>query len=182
MLYARSAELVAISHAAFIAFLLVGGYAAWRFPRLVWVHIPAVVLTAAIFAFGADCPLTDLEKYLRHQAGEPAYRGGFIAHYLLSMVPDGARAVAVPVVVVLVTAAAYTGYIGRRRRAGTEPKLTNANRADPGPTVSAHSTSMPSHRWRPATRGRHPGITRNANLASAATSSTPSGYFGSIRC
>jgi Protein of Unknown function (DUF2784) len=124
MLYARSADLVAITHAAFIAFLLVGGYAAWRFRRLVWVHIPAVVLTAAIFAFGADCPLTDLEKYLRHQAGEPAYRGGFIAHYVLPMVPDGARAVAVPVVVVLVTAAAYTRYIGRRRRASTEPTLT----------------------------------------------------------
>jgi Protein of Unknown function (DUF2784) len=54
MLYARSADLVAITHAAFIAFLLVGGYAAWRFPRLVWVHILAVVFTAAIFAFGAD--------------------------------------------------------------------------------------------------------------------------------
>jgi Protein of Unknown function (DUF2784) len=124
MLYARSADLVAIAHAAFIAFLLVGGYAAWRFPRLVWVHIPAVVVTAVIFAFGADCPLTDVEKYLRHQAGEPGYRGGFIAYYLLPMVPDGARAVAVPVVVVLVTAAAYTGYIGRRRRASTEPTLT----------------------------------------------------------
>lgn len=69
MLYERSADLVAITHVAFIAFLFVGGYAAWRFPRLLWVHIPAVVFTAAIFAFGADCPLTDLEKYLRHQAG-----------------------------------------------------------------------------------------------------------------
>jgi hypothetical protein len=120
MLYARSADLVVITHAAFIAFLLVGGFVAWRFPRLVWVHIPAVVVTAALFAFGADCPLTDLEKYFRRQAGEPAYRGGFIAHYLLPMVPDGARAVAVPVVVVLVTAVAYAGYIARRR-ASTEP-------------------------------------------------------------
>src|SRR5215207_474796 len=60
MPYARAADFVAITHAAFIAFLLVGGYAAWQFPRLVWVHIPAVVVTAAIFAFGADCPLTDL--------------------------------------------------------------------------------------------------------------------------
>jgi len=75
MLYARSADLVAITHAAFIVFLLVGGFVAWRLPRLVLVHIPAVVVTAALFAFGADCPLTDLEKYLRHRSGEPAYRG-----------------------------------------------------------------------------------------------------------
>jgi hypothetical protein len=124
MLYARSADLVVIVHAAFIAFVLVGGYAAWRLPRLVWVHIPAVLLTAALFAFGADCPLTDLEKYLRRRAGEPVYRDGFVAHYLLPIVPDGARAVALPVFVVVLTAAAYAGYIARRRRASAEPALT----------------------------------------------------------
>jgi hypothetical protein len=132
MLYARSADFVAIVHAAFITFLLVGGYVAWRWPRLVWVHLPALVVTATLFAFGADCPLTDLEKYLRRQTGEPAYRGGFIAHYLLPMVPDGARVVAVPLFVAVVTIAAYTGYIARRRRAGTELARTRQR-------ASAHS-------------------------------------------
>jgi hypothetical protein len=65
MLYAGSADFVAILHAGFIAFLLVGGFLAWRWPRLVWTHIPAVLVTAAVFALGADCPLTDLEKHLR---------------------------------------------------------------------------------------------------------------------
>jgi hypothetical protein len=139
MLYARSADVVVIVHAAFIAFVLVGGYAAWRLSRLAWAHIPAMLLTAALFAFGADCPLTDLEKYLRYRAGDPAYRGGFIAHYLLPGVLDGVRAVAVPVFVAVVTAAAYTGYIARRRRASTE-RARSANRADPQPTVSAPST------------------------------------------
>ena len=82
MLYARAADVVAATHAAFIAFLLIGGFLAWRWPRLVWAHIPAVVVTAAVFAFGADCPLTDLEKHFRRQVGERAYRDGFIAHYL----------------------------------------------------------------------------------------------------
>jgi uncharacterized protein DUF2784 len=124
MLYARAADLVAFTHAAFVAFLLVGGFVAWRWPRLVWAHLPAVVVTATVFAFGADCPLTDLEKYLRREAGERAYRDGFIAHYLLPMVADGVRAIAVPVVVVVVTAIAYAGYIVRRRRAG--PKTGRA--------------------------------------------------------
>jgi Protein of Unknown function (DUF2784) len=124
MLYARAADLVAFTHAAFVAFLLVGGFVAWRWPRLVWAHLPAVVVTATVFAFGADCPLTDLEKYLRREAGERAYRDGFIAHYLLPMVADGVRAIAVPVVVVVVTAIAYGGYIARRRRPGTEPAIT----------------------------------------------------------
>ena len=124
MLYAGSADFVAILHAAFIAFLLVGGFLAWRWPRLVWAHIPAVIVTAAVFAFNADCRLTDLEKYLRRQAGERAYRDGFIAHYLLPMVPDGVRTVVVPVFVVVVNAAAYGGYIARRHRAATGPGLT----------------------------------------------------------
>jgi hypothetical protein len=131
MLYARAADLVAFTHAAFVAFLLVGGFVAWRWPRLVWAHLPAVVVTATVFAFGADCPLTDLEKYLRRQTGEPAYRGGFIAHYLLPMMPDGARAVAVPVFFVVVTATAYVGYIARRRRAGTEPASQRGPRRPP---------------------------------------------------
>lgn len=107
MPYAGAADLVAIVHLAFIVFLLAGGFLAWRWPRLVWVHLPAVAVTATVFAFGADCPLTDLEKYLRRQAGERPYRDGFIAHYLLPMVPDGVRTIAVPVLVVMVNVAAY---------------------------------------------------------------------------
>jgi hypothetical protein len=117
---------------------------AWRRPRLVWAHIPAVVVTAAIFAFGADCPLTDLEKYLRRQAGERAYRGGFIAQYLLPMVPDGVRAVAVPVVVVVVTAAAYVGYIARRRQHSSRAR--SADRVGPGRGHSALHRSLSSSR------------------------------------
>ena len=124
MLYARAADVVAATHGTFIAFLLVGGFLAWRWPRLVWTHVPAVVITAAVFALGADCPLTDLEKQFRRQAGGRAYRDGFIAHYLLPMLPDGVRTVVVPVFVVVVNAAAYAGYIARRRRADTGPGLT----------------------------------------------------------
>ena len=115
MLYARAADLVVIVHAAFIVFLLVGGFLAWRWRWLVWVHLPAVAVTALIFLLGADCPLTDIETHLRREAGERAYRDGFIAHYLLPMVPDTVRTVGVPVFVVLVTAVAYTGYTARRR-------------------------------------------------------------------
>jgi hypothetical protein len=123
MLYAGSADFVAILHAGFIAFLLVGGFLAWRWPRLVWTHIPAVLVTAAVFALGADCPLTDLEKHLRRQAAERPYRGGFIAHYLLPIVPDGVRTVAVPLFVVVVSSTAYAGYLKRRHRDRTGTEL-----------------------------------------------------------
>jgi hypothetical protein len=137
MLCERAADLVAVTHAVFVVFLLVGGFAAWRWSRLVWVHLPAVVVTAVVFAFGADCPLTDLEKYLRRHAGDRPYRDGFIAHYLLPMVPGGARAVVVPIVVAVVTLVAYCGYFARRRaRTRPGPSAPPAPPAPPVPTVS----------------------------------------------
>jgi Protein of Unknown function (DUF2784) len=131
MLFARAADLVVIVHVAFIAFVLLGGYAAWRWPRLVWVHVPSVVVIGVLFAFGADCPLTDLEKYLRRQAGESVYRDGFVAHYLVPGAPDDVRSVVLPVVVVTLTAIAYAGLLRRarpsrpaRRAAGTRPRVS----------------------------------------------------------
>jgi hypothetical protein len=143
MLYARAADLVVIVHIAFIAFAVLGGYATWRWPRLVWVHVPAVAVIGLLFAFGADCPLTDLEKYLRRQAGEAVYREGFVAHYLLPGVPDGVRAVVLPIVVVTLTAIAYAGRLQRAR-----PSSPGRAAASTRPPVSA-STTRPSRAARP---------------------------------
>jgi hypothetical protein len=154
MLYARAADVVAVTHAAFIAFLLIGGFLAWRWPRLVWAHLPAVVVTAAVFAFGADCPLTDLEKYFRRHAGERAYRDGFIAHYLLPMVPDDVRTVAVPLFVVGVNAAVYAGYAARRRHASTGPGLTAAPRLPADGEDAPNDGSLPT-RTVDGARGAH---------------------------
>jgi hypothetical protein len=122
MLYAATADLVVVAHAAFIAFVLLGGFLAWRWPRVLWAHVPALALTVVLFAFGADCPLTDLEKYLRRQAGDAVYRDGFVAHYLLPGVPDGVRGVVLPVLVVTVTAIAYAGCWRRARPSRRAPR------------------------------------------------------------
>jgi hypothetical protein len=144
MLFARAADLVVVMHAAFIAFVLLGGYAAWRWPRLVWVHVPSVAVIGLLFAFGADCPLTDLEKYLRRRAGEAVYRDGFVAHYLLPGVPDSVRSAVLPAVVVTLTVIAYAGRMRRARpsrpaggAAGTrrpvsEPTMRRSPAARPG--------------------------------------------------
>jgi hypothetical protein len=124
MLYAAAADLVVVAHVAFIAFVLFGGYAAWRWPRLLWAQVPAVVVTAVLFSFGADCPLTNLEKFLREQAGQPVYGGGFVAHYLVPGVPGSYRAVVLPVVVALLSAGAYLGCLTRWQR--RRHRVTNA--------------------------------------------------------
>jgi hypothetical protein len=83
------ADLVLVIHLAFIAFVAIGALLAWRWPRLHWLHVPAVVYAAAIVVIGFDCPLTGLEKHLRRLAGGPVYDGGFVNHYLTNVVYPG---------------------------------------------------------------------------------------------
>jgi Protein of Unknown function (DUF2784) len=144
MLYARAADLVVVLHVAFIAFALLGGYAAWRWPRLVWVHVPAVATIGLLFAFGADCPLTDLEKYLRRQAGDAVYRDGFVAHYLLPGVPDGVRGVVLPIVVVTVTGIAYAGVVRRVPPSGPARAAGGTRRRESATTMHRSRGARPA--------------------------------------
>jgi Protein of Unknown function (DUF2784) len=115
------ADLVVVVHFAFIAFVAVGGLIAWRWPKVLWLHVPAVVWAAGIVTIGYTCPLTTLEDDLRSRAGQRIYPGGFIAHYLDNVVyPERFKAIARLLVALLVV----TGWVGaavrwrRRRRRG----------------------------------------------------------------
>nr|MDT0665134.1 DUF2784 domain-containing protein [Micromonospora sp. DSM 115978] len=93
----------------FLAFLAVGGLLAWRWPRLVWLHLPAVGWGAAAVTAGIVCPLTELEKYLLRLAGEAVYEPGFIDHYLTDVLfPDSLTWL----VRGLIAAAVVVGYAG----------------------------------------------------------------------
>lgn len=120
VIYRLSADVVLLLHAAFIAFVMLGGFAALRWPRLVWLHVPAVAWGAGIAFLGAVCPLTPLEIGLRQLAGEEGYAGGFIEHYLLGLVyPDGlTRGVqaVLGVLVLAVNGVAYAWWWRRRKR------------------------------------------------------------------
>jgi hypothetical protein len=84
------ADLVVAAHFAFIAFVGVGALLVARWPRLAWLHLPAVGWGALIEAFGWICPLTPLENRLRALASEPGYERGFVEHYLVPIVyPEG---------------------------------------------------------------------------------------------
>jgi hypothetical protein len=66
-----------------VAFVVIGGVAVLRWPRLVWVHVPAVIWAVLIEYAGWICPLTPLENALRQGGGEAAYAGGFVEHYVV---------------------------------------------------------------------------------------------------
>jgi Protein of Unknown function (DUF2784) len=117
MWYGAAADLVVVVHLLFIGFVVGGAFLAWRWPRVIWAHLPAVVYGALVEFAGFTCPLTLLENDLRHHAGQAGYRGGFITHYLVRVVyPPGltrGMQIGLGVVVLLV---AVTGYRGLWRR------------------------------------------------------------------
>jgi Protein of Unknown function (DUF2784) len=90
MLYRLSADLVLIVHLAFVLFVMLGGLLVLRRPRLMWLHLPAVVWGALSEFLGVFCPLTPLETTLRKLGGGSGYEGDFIAHYVTAVIyPSG---------------------------------------------------------------------------------------------
>ena len=120
MLARIAADAVLVVHLAFVLFVVVGGLLVLRWPKLAWVHVPAAIWGALVELSGWVCPLTPLEIALREAAGEAAYRGDFLQHYLLALIyPESltrAMQVAFGSLVVLINAAVYA-IVWRRKRA-----------------------------------------------------------------
>jgi hypothetical protein len=84
------AGLVVLVHALFVLWVVLGGLLVLRWPRLAWLHLPALAWGVLVEWAGLMCPLTLLQNDLLHQAHEAGYAGGFITHYLLAaLYPNG---------------------------------------------------------------------------------------------
>ncbi len=90
MPYRTLAAVVALTHLAFIVFVLAGAFLLLRWPWLMWLHLPAAIWGVTIELMGWYCPLTRLENRLLHRAGREGYSGGFVAHYIFAVIyPQG---------------------------------------------------------------------------------------------
>lgn len=120
MLYRLLADALVALHAAFVLFVVSGGFLALRWRRLAWLHIPGALWGAIIEFMGWVCPLTPLENHFRRLAGEGGYQGGFIEHYLIPVLYPAdytlALRLTLGVLVVLLNAAAYALYFRKRPR------------------------------------------------------------------
>jgi hypothetical protein len=88
--YGLLADLLLLTHGAFVLFVIAGGLLVLRWPRVAWAHLPATLWGAGIEFTGRICPLTPLEKAWRQAAGEAAYQGGFLEHYVTAVLyPTG---------------------------------------------------------------------------------------------
>jgi hypothetical protein len=90
MKWSLLADGLVLIHFAFTAFVVCGGFLTWKWPRLVFVHLPALAWGIWVEVSATVCPLTPLENHLRHLAGESGYSDGFLAHYLTAVLyPPG---------------------------------------------------------------------------------------------
>jgi len=119
-----AADSVVLVHFAFILFVVLGGLVVLRWPRFMWLHLPAAAWGAFIELTGRVCPLTPLENRLRIAAGENGYFGGFIEEYLIPIVyPDGLTRwvqISLGIGVVAINMVFYGLLIARRPRASKD--------------------------------------------------------------
>lgn len=89
MLYRALADITVVVHVGFVLFVLVGGFAVLRWPKMAWVHLPAAAWGVAIELIGWVCPLTYLENYFRDQGNLAGYHTSFVEQYVLPLIyPD----------------------------------------------------------------------------------------------
>lgn len=89
MRYQVLADAVLLLHAAFVLFTMFGGLLVLRYPKVVWLHLPALLWGVIVQWADLICPLTPLENLLRLRGGEAAYAGAFIEHYVsMVLYPD----------------------------------------------------------------------------------------------
>ena len=119
-----AADSVVLLHFAFILFVVLGGLVVLRWPRFMWLHMPAAAWGAFIELTGWVCPLTPLENRLRIAAGETGYSGGFIEEYLIPVVyPDGLTCwvqISLGVGVIAINLVFYGLLVARRHRANMD--------------------------------------------------------------
>lgn len=85
-MYNVFADVIVFIHFLFIIFVVIGGLLVIRWPKTVFVHLPAAVWGVAVEIFGWICPLTPLENRFRGLAGNMSYSEDFILRYLVPVI------------------------------------------------------------------------------------------------
>jgi Protein of Unknown function (DUF2784) len=115
--YRVLAEAIMLVHFAFLAYVVAGGFLAWRWPRAIWPHLVLAGWGLSTLVLHQDCPLSLLENWARREAGVPGLKHrGFIDTYLTGVVYPAGYLALVQTLVALTVAVSWTGMLLRYRR------------------------------------------------------------------
>ena len=143
MLYRLMADGVVIVHALFIVFSVLGGLLALRWPKVVFLHLPAAAWGVIVQVIqGGVCPLTPLENYLRERGHQPGIGESFVDHYITNLIyvsdPPAWLHNALGIGVLIINVTVYTIVIARwRRRMNNRRQDPPAAPPPPPPAPSA---------------------------------------------
>ena len=116
MAYQVLADVTMTVHFAFLAYVVAGGFAAWRWPRTIWPHLLAAGWGLSIVAFHLHCPLTWLEDWARRRAGGSGLDDGFIETYLTGVVYPQRYVGLLRLLAAMAIAVSWAGALRSRRR------------------------------------------------------------------
>ena len=133
MAYKWLATLVLSAHFAFLAYVILGGFLAWRWPRAFWPHLVVAAWGLAVVAIPLTCPLTHLEDWARRRAGEQGLgEVGFIDRYIEGVLYPERYTRLLQVAVAVVVLGSWLGAllirnITRRKRQDTARKSEDSS-------------------------------------------------------
>lgn len=84
--YRLLASAIIVAHFAFVAYVVVGGFLAWRWAWTIVLHLLAAAWGFAVITLSLDCPLTAAQNWARARAGQPPLARGFIDQYLTGVI------------------------------------------------------------------------------------------------
>jgi hypothetical protein len=117
---------ILVTHFAFLAYVVFGGFLAWRWPRTVVAHLLAAGWGLYVITAHMVCPLTYAENWSRRQAGEAGLTKGFIDSYIEGVLYPERYTALMQVLAVTVVVGSYVGFAvvmaGRRRRRPASPR------------------------------------------------------------
>ncbi len=105
-----------VFHFAFLAYVVAGGFLAWRWPWAIWPHLLLAGWGLSTVVFGFDCPLTYVEDWARQKAGEQGLTTGFMDTYLEGVVYPQRYAGLMQLLAGLSVAVSWAGFAIRRAR------------------------------------------------------------------
>jgi hypothetical protein len=114
--YRFLADAVMLVHFAFLAFVALGGFLAWRYRRVIGLHAAAVGWGLVSVLVGVGCPLTAWEDRFRRLAGEQGLTRGFVDTYLTGVIYPREHLMTIQLAIAALVALSWVGFALRRRR------------------------------------------------------------------
>lgn len=134
MFFPLLTSLILTGHAAYLAYVVVGGFLAWRWPGTARLHLAAAGWGLLIVTnpWGWQCPLTHAEHWSRRQAGQEGFDAGFVDRYLEGVLYPAQYTRLLQVMVGLLVVISWVGILLRSRAR----RDTVAKSGDPDATTT----------------------------------------------